>query len=212
MGDLINVDIRPDDTTTTTTIYVRKTIYQKLKLNTPVYNKILNDSGVGRVVVLNSGADYAYDSSGNATYTNVELIFSDQTKCRGETEQIVTDLNNAVIGNPGNTNNARATIRVTNGLVTSVQITSKGRFYKKGDILTATPGSIYRNPSSSTSRFLTIEVDHAGFAATNTRLFLNEVSSISNNDLLQIGTEIVKVTSIDTFTNSVVVQRVSRKY
>lgn len=207
VGDLINVDIRPDDTTTTTTIYVRKTIYQKLKLNTPVYNKILNDSGVGRIVVLNSGADYAYDSSGNATYTNVELIFSDQTKCRGETEQIVTDLNNAVIGNPGNTNNARATIRVTNGLVTSVQITSKGRFYKKGDILTATPGSIYRNPSSSTSRFLTIEVDHAGFAATNTRLFLNEVSSISNNDLLQIGTEIVKVTSIDTFTNSVVVQR-----
>ena len=207
VGDLVNVDIRPDDATTTTTIYVRRTIYQKLKLNTPVYNKVLNDSGVGRVIVLNSGADYAYDSSGNATYTNVELIFADQTKCRGETGQIVTDLSNAIIGNPGNTNNARATIKVTNGLVTSVQITSKGRFYKKGDILTASPDSIYRNPSSSTSRFLTIEVDHAGFASSNTRLFLNEVSSISNNDLLQIGTEIVRVVSIDTFTNSVVVQR-----
>lgn len=207
VGDLINVDIRPDDTTATTTIYVRKTIYQRLKLNVPVYNKILNDSGVGRVLVLNSGSDYAYDTSGNATYTNVELIFADQTKCRGETEQIVTDLTNAVIGNPGNINNARATIRVTNGLVTSVVITTKGKFYKKGDLLTASPSSIYRNPTSSTSRFLTIEVDHAGFAATNTRLFLNEVTGISNNDLLQLGTEIIKVVSIDTFTNSLIVLR-----
>jgi hypothetical protein len=207
VGDLINVDIKPDDTTTTITIYVRKTIYQKLKLNTPVYTKTLNDSGIGRVIVLNSGSDYASDSFGNATYTNVELIFSDQAKCRGETGQVVTDLTNAVIGNPGNTNNARATIRVTNGLVTSVQITYKGKFYKKSDILTTNPNSIYRNPISVTSRFLTIEVDHAGFAAGNNVMFLNEVSSISNNDLLQIGTEIVKVVSINTFTNSVVVQR-----
>lgn len=207
VDDLINVDIVPDDTTTTTTIYVRKTIYQKLKLNAPVYNKVLTDSGIGRVLVLNSGSDYAYDTLGNATYTNVELIFADQTKCRGETGQIVTDLSMAVIGNPGNINNAKATIKVTNGLVTSVVITSKGKLYKKGDILTVAPTSIYRNPSSSTSRFLTIEVDHAGFSSSNTRLFLNEITGISNNDLIQLGTEIVKVISIDTSTNSVVVLR-----
>lgn len=207
VGDLINVDIRPDDSTTTTTIYVRKTIYQKLKLNVPAYNKVLNDSGVGRVVVLNSGSDYAYDTSGNATYTNVELIFADQTKCRGETGQITSDLSAAVIGNPGNTNNARATVGVTNGLVTSVVITTKGKFYKKGDILTASPTSIYRNPTSSTSRFLTIEVDHAGFASTNTKLFLNEITGISNNDFIKIGTEVVKVVSIDASTNSLIVLR-----
>lgn len=207
VGDLINVNITPDDTNTTSTIYVRRRIYQKVKLNTPTYNKVLNDSGVGRILILNSGYDYAYDANGNASYTNVEMIFADQTKCRGETGQIVTDLSNAVIGNPGNTNNAKATIRVTNGLVTSIQITSKGKFYKKGDILTVAPNSIYRNPSSSSTRFLAVEVDHAGFAKSNTQLFVNEVSSISINDFLQLGTEIVKVTSVSSVDNSVNVLR-----
>jgi len=207
VGDLIDVNIRPDDTNTTTTIYVRRRIYQKVKLNTPTYNKILSDTGIGRVLVLNSGSDYAYDANGNATYTNVELIFSDQTKCRNETGQITSDLTTAVIGNPGNTNNAKATIRVTNGLVTSIQITSKGKFYAKGDLLTVLPNSIYRNPTSSSTRSLIVEVDHAGFAKLNTQLFLNEVNSISINDLLQLGTEIVKVTSVNTVNNSLNVLR-----
>ena len=129
--------------------------------------RLVTATDTNRLIATNSAlicSDYAYDVNGNATYTNVELIFADQTKCRNETGQITSDLTNAVIGNPGNTNNAKATIRVTNGLVTSIQITSKGRFYTKGDLLTVSPNSIYRNPTSSSTRTLIVEVDHAGFA------------------------------------------------
>jgi len=207
VGDLINVNINPDDAVSTTTIYVRRKIYQRVKLNSPTYSKILNDSGVGRILTLNSGSDYAYDTSGNNTYTNVELIFANQTLCRNETGQVTSDLTTAVIGNPGNQNNARATISVTNGLVTSITITSKGRLYKKGDLLSVAPASISRNPTSISTRSLIIEVDHAGFAKLNTKLFLSDINSISVNDFLQLGTEVVKVTAVNAVENSITVLR-----
>jgi len=207
VNENIIVDIIPDDFNTTTTVYTRKKIYQKVKLSTPFYNKTLVDSGVGRIILLNSGSDYAYDTSGNSTLTNVELIFVDQTKCRGETGQIVSNISESVIGNPGNQNNARATLTVTNGLITSIVIISKGKFYKKGDILTISPSSGYQNPLSSSARSLLVEVDHAGFASSNTKLFLNEITSISNGDYLKIDSEIMEVVSINANENSVVVLR-----
>jgi hypothetical protein len=207
VDDNIIVDIIPDDVNTTTTIYTRRKIYQKVKLSTPIYNKILVDSGVGRIVLLNSGADYGYDTNGNTTLTNVELIFADQTKCRGETGQIASSISDAIIGNPGSQNNARATLIVTNGLITSITITNKGKFYKKGDILTVSPEAAYRNPQSSSTRKLLIEVDHAGLSASNTKVFLNEVTSISNTDYLKIDNEILQVVSINTSENSVTVLR-----
>jgi hypothetical protein len=207
VNENIVVDIIPDDTNTTTTIYTRKKIYQKVKLSTPFYNKTLVDSGVGRIVLLNSGSDYGYDSNGNTTLTNVELIFADQSKCRGETGQIVANISDAIIGNPGSQNNAKATLVVTNGVITSINITAKGKFYKKGDILTISPQSGYRNPQSSSTRRLLIEVDHAGLASSNNKLFLNEVTSISNNDYLVLDSEILQVVSINNNENSVTVLR-----
>jgi hypothetical protein len=215
IGDKVNVVIDPNDATTETTIYTRSRIYQKVKLNTIKFTKYINDTGIGRLFTLNNGSyknnngnivgDYA--NGGNATFTQVELIFADITKCRDSEGRIVGDSDLAVIGRQGNPNNARATINVTNGVVTSVTITSKGVGYKRGDFLTVSSTSLNRSLTSTSTRFYFAEVQHVGFSQQETRLFLNDVTSISQNDYLQITDEIVKVTNINTANSYVDVQR-----
>ena len=207
VGDKINVDILPEYNSYRR-IYVRKKIYQKVKLNTPSYTKSIKDTGVGRLITLNSGADYGYSSGGNTTITNVELIFADQSKCRDAEGRIVgSGSSSAVIGKTGNSNNAKATIIITNGIVTSLTITSKGSGYIKGDLLTFTNASGNRYPASISTAFYIAEVDHVGFSSSATKLYLNDVNSIAINDLLKIGKEVVKVNSISSNDSSVVVSR-----
>ena len=140
--------------------------------------------------------DYAASTLGNQTFTNVELIFNDITKCRDIEGRVVGNTSDAVLGKAGNANNARATISVTNGLVTSITITSKGKGYRRGDLLTVQSTSLDRSLTTTSTRFLVLEVTHVGFSTSNTRLYLNDVQNISTNDYLQLGTEVVQVTSI----------------
>lgn len=207
VGDKVNIDIIPDDLSTETTYYVRGRIYQKLKLEIPSTQKIIKDTGIGKLVTLNNGSydyfgqiqgDYAYSTGGNGTFVDVELIFADVTKCRNNEGIIVGDSNLAVIGRPGDPNNAKATISVTNGVVTNVVVTYKGVGYQKGDILAVSNLSLDRNPISVNTRFLLVEVDHVGLGNTQSRLFLNDTSGISVNDYFSIGDEVVKITAINT--------------
>ena len=212
-GDKVTVDINPDDTQKTTSYYVRRRIYQKVKLPSLTITKQIIDSGVGSLKTLNSGGYYVFDGNGNisnvegdyangsnATYNNVELIFADQNACRS--------LNGStIIGNPNNENNARATVNITNGVVTSFTITSKGKFYKKGDILTVSPSSLGRPLNSSNTRSFLTEVEHVGFHATNTKLFLDNLESLAVNDILQINDELVKITTLNANAGYAVVQR-----
>lgn len=140
--------------------------------------------------------DYAASTLGNQTFTNVELIFNDITKCRDIEGRVVGNTSDAILGKAGNANNARATISVTNGLVTSITITSKGKGYRRGDLLTVQSTSLDRSLTTTSTRFLVLEVTHVGFSTSNTRLYLNDVQNISTNDYLQLGTEVVQVTSI----------------
>jgi hypothetical protein len=212
-GDQVNVDINPDDSEKTTEYYVRRRIYQKVKLPSLVIEKQLKDNGVGSLKILNGGGYYVYDQQGNvsnvegdyanggdATYNNIELIFADQNLCRKLD-------GNIIIGNPNNPNNAKATINVTNGIVTSFAITSKGKFYKKGDILTVNASSIGRQVNSSNTRSFLAEVEHVGFHTTNTKLFLDNLESLSQNNLLKINDELVKITSINANEGYVTVSR-----
>jgi hypothetical protein len=207
IGDKVNIDIKPNDATTETTYYVRSRIYQKLKLYDPFIQKTIKDTGIGSIVTLNNGSydyngeiigDYAYSTNRNGTFTDVELIFADVTKCRDDQGIIVGNSNRAIIGRPGNPNNAKATISVTNGIVTNINITFKGIGYKQGDILSVSNDSLNRNPSSVNTRFLLVEVGHVGLGNTQTRIFLDDTNGISINDYFTIGEEIVKVTNINT--------------
>ena len=82
------------------------------------------------------------------TYTDVELIFVDQTATRED------------LGAVGDANNAEATIVVSDinntglGSVTSVTITTKGSGYVKGDILTVEDSALNRSVSSTNTQRL----------------------------------------------------------
>lgn len=195
-NDQVNIDIIPSDADTRTVYYVRKRLYQSVILNPPTFNGSVNDTGIGRFDLLNGGADYQ-----TGTYTNVELIFSDTNKVRSN------------VGALNNPNNARATIQVSNingsgrGRVTSVTITTKGKNYKKGDILSVADFYLNRLSTSQSTQRLTLVVDHVGFAKENTTLNLNSIEGLSINDELQIGNEILKITNVNSSTNVLTVSR-----
>lgn len=201
-GDLVTVDIEPDDSTTETTYYVRKRAYQKVKISSPDYSSFIQDTGIGRLTVLNNGSyfDTLGDVSGeyanglSDTFTNVELIFLDQSNTRVD------------LGKPGDANNATATISVTNGVVTNINIQNKGSGYIKGDLLTVSDQDLDRLSPSVSSNYLTVEVDHVGFAKNQTTLTVGSTLGVSQNDFLRIGTEIVQVTSISSSKNLVVIR------
>ena len=197
IGDKINVDILPDDTLTETTYYVRKRLYQKAILNPITHSSRIVDTGIGSADVLNSGADYAFATN----YQNIELIFQDSSKSRDG------------LGLPGNPNNAKATIQVSNidalgyGPVSSVTITDKGSGYLPGDVLTVADEDLGRLTNSGNEQRLYIVVDHVGFAANNSIIKLSNVSNLSVDDLLSLGQELVKITSVDVQSKTVTVQR-----
>lgn len=205
-GDKVTVDINPDDTLTTTNIHVRKRIYQTVKLFSPDVEAYINDTGIGVLKSLSGGNDYA--SGGSQVFTDVELIFADQTRCRDENGLLVS-ANEAFIGSPGALGNAKATITVTDGVVgpNSVVITSKGSGYKIGDILTVENTSLDRLAGSLSQSVLFVEVSHVGIGNTQTEIKLNNISGISALDTLVIDKEEIRVDSVDTNTNIVTVTR-----
>lgn len=205
-GDSVIVDISPSDAITTTTYYVRKRIYQTVKLKSFSFQTKIFDTGIGRLRFLNSGSLYAF--GGSQTFINVEFIFADQTKCRDSEGRIVGSSNsNAVLGNVGGINNARATVIVTSGLVSNVVITSKGLGYKKGDLVTFSNSSLQRPVTAIDTRYFVADVDHVGFSFSDTVLKLNKVEGLSQNDFIKIGKEILRVNTIDFNLNTVSVTR-----
>jgi len=205
-NDIVDIDIIPDDAITTTKYYVRKRIYQTVKLFEPELNAVIDDTGIGIIKRLNSGEDYAND--GSSVFSNVELLFADQTQCRDENGLIVSpDI--AFIGSEGAEGNAKATITVVDGKVTTngVVITNKGSGYKIGDILTVKNSSLQRLSGSLSQSYLYLEVSHVGFGINNNQLTLTNVSSISQNDILIVNKEHIKVDSVNADTNTLTVTR-----
>lgn len=168
--ETITVDINPDDSTTTTTYYVRKRIYQEATLETPGVERYLSDTGVGRVAILNGGEDYTPN-----TYTGIAL-------------------------SGGTGEGAEATIVVSpSGSVTSVTITDKGSGYSKFDILTVGPTALNKTDTSTPDLKLSVDhaglslqnyvisLDNASGITSGDYLKINNeivlILARSNNDL-----------------------------
>ena len=165
INEKINIDVNPNDATSTTTWYVRKRVYQEAVLKNPVISTTLSDTGVGRVAILNGGGDYTA-----GTYTDIAL-------------------------SGGSGSDAKATIVVSSaGLVNSVTVTSKGKDYKQFDVLSVS-GTALITSGGSTKPDLQLSVDHAGITIQNTDLNVSNADKITINDRLQLGSEIVKVTA-----------------
>ncbi len=193
-NDSVIIDINPNDATTTTTYYVRKRIYQTVKLVAPSSTTFISDNGIGVTKRLNGGNDYA--NAGSAAYSNIELIFADQSRLRNRNGIIVSS--NAFIGSVGAPGNARANITVTNGVVSEngVSIVGKGSGYQIGDILTVSNTDLQRLSGSLSQSFLYLEVTHVGLGKTQTKLIVDSVFGISNGDVLKINNELILVNSI----------------
>jgi hypothetical protein len=196
VGDIVKVDVTPNNQTSQTTYYVRKKYYQEVKLTPPVINCQIDNTGIGRYEYLNGGFDYQ-----TGQYPDVELIFNDTTKIRPD------------VGNIGNSNNARANITVNNingtgrGIAKIDSISIEGFGYKKGDVLTVADESLNRLPESISTQRLLFVVDHVGFAKEQTSLQVNNVNNISVDDDIIIDQEIIKVTNVDLSTKRLTVVR-----
>ena len=188
-GDIVNVEIDPDLSAKLTEYYIRKRAFQTVKLNPPKFSGQIKSSGVGRIDILNPGSNYV----GFATYEDVELIFLDSEKSRPN------------VGIGGDLGNARATVNVNNnGEISSILITDPGFGYKKGDYLTIPGGSLGRTGEGVNC---ILDVDHAGLAAENTTFILDSVAELSNQDLLKIRDEIVRIETINVQEKQVTVTR-----
>ena len=205
IGDSVSIDINPNNSTTTTNIHVRKRIYQTVKLFTPTVQSFINDTGIGSIKRLSGGVDYA--NGGSQTFSSVELIFADQSRCRDINGRLVA-ASKSYVGAPGALGNAKATITVTNGTVgeNGVVITTKGSAYQIGDILTVSNSSLNRSNLSLAQNVLYLEVTHVGLGKNQTEVILSNVDNISVQDIISIGDENVRVISIDENKKSLILQ------
>ena len=166
VGEKINIDLNPDDSVSTTLYHVRKRIYQEAIVKIPVISRVLSDTGVGRISIINGGGDYTA-----AEYKNVVL-------------------------NGGSGEDAKATIVVSAaGLVNSVTITDKGKNYKKFDILSVS-GTALSKAGSSTKPDLKILVDHVGLSADEVVLTVDSSIGFTDGDYITIGSEILKINQV----------------
>ena len=130
-GDAVDIQIDPDEQNTETVYYVTKKRYQELELIPEFFNGKIDDTGIGSSTMVGLGRDYV-----GGVYPDVELIFSDFTNVRDG------------VGAPGDSNNAKATVTVSNdnfdgsGQITSIVVTNGGSGYNTDDILTVNPNSV----------------------------------------------------------------------
>jgi hypothetical protein len=168
IGDEVNISIFPNDTQKTKTYYLRKRLYQKVVFRTPQVSSSIDYNGVGRTTILNSGADYT-----TGTYTNIPLT-------------------------GGSGSGATAVVTVSGaGLVSNIQIQDGGSGYRRGDFLSVDDDQLERSGASLSSSRLVVYVDHAGISESSTRMILKSSNGFVNGDLLSVGSEIVKIVSIN---------------
>ena len=152
LDDIVNVSINPDDSTTTQTYFVRKRIYQNLKLSQPSIKTAVNYSGVGRLLNLNVGWDYTTGS-----YTNVPLTGGSGSGAKA----------NIVVG--------------SDGYVTDVQISDGGTGYKREDVLSVDDASLSRSVASNSTQRVKLVVDHVGVSREATKIVLDDASKFVQN-------------------------------
>jgi len=174
LDDIVNVSINPDDSTTTQTYFVRKRIYQNLKLSQPSIKTAVNYSGVGRLLNLNVGWDYTTGS-----YTNVPLTGGSGSGAKA----------NIVVG--------------SDGYVTDVQISDGGTGYKREDVLSVDDASLSRSVASTSTQRVKLVVDHVGVSRESTKIVLDDASKFVQNDLFKLDEEIIKIVSISSNTVTV---------
>ena len=168
IGDEVNISIFPNDAQKTKFYYLRKRLYQRVVFRTPQVSSSIDYDGIGRISILNGGASYTV-----GVYTNVPLT-------------------------GGSGSGATAIVTVSgSGIVNNIQIQTGGSGYRRGDYLSVDDDQLERSGASLSSSRLVVYIDHAGISESSTKMVLKSSNGFANGDLLSVGSEIVKIVSID---------------
>jgi len=173
IGDVVNIEINPNDVKTRT-YQVRKRIYQELLLRTPEFNTKVDYSGIGRGIILNAGSFYEV-----GTFTNVDLTGGAGSGAKANI--VVSPLQAGDV----------------TGYVSEVQITDGGTGYRRGDILGVADGDLNKVGGGTTPQTLKFFIDHVGVSAEATIIKVDSAAEYADDDLLMVDSEIVKIVSIN---------------
>ena len=178
VGDDVIVTVEPDASIATQRYFVQTKYYHSLHLQDIVKSTKINDSGLSRLTLIGAGSGF----TPSTTFNDVPVEFFSGSGGTGET---VTH------GTLNITTNA-------DGRVESAVIASPGAEYIYGDIITCAVGQLGGGINSNRCAFF---VDAAGFGIDDTELIVDNATSISQGDVLQISTEqrppeLVQVTNV----------------
>lgn len=178
VGDDVIVTVEPDASIATQRYFVQTKYYHSLFLQDIVKTTKINDSGLSRLTLIGAGSGF----TPSTTFNDVPVEFFSGSGGTGET---VTH------GTLNITTNA-------DGRVESAVIASPGAEYIYGDIITCAVGQLGGGINSNRCAFF---VDAAGFGIGDTELIVDNATSISQGDVLQISTEqrppeLVQVTNV----------------
>ena len=271
VGDSINMSVNPDDGLTEKTYYVRKRLFQEVKLINQTLSARLFDTGIGRLTLLNGGL---FRSTGtfNTTLGNasIEVVISefdnfskpsfvitnpgtgyvvgqrvktqapagstgeglfiniDEVDGSGAIQSVsLSELGSGYQQNEVlevvQTGGANASIQVSFEIynsISDVTVLDKGSDFEEGKILFLDADLVTDPQDPSQLVFLTdfgvymepefvftARVDHAGLSEENTVLQVNNVENVSQDDLLLIDDEVVKVVTVDYAEELITVER-----
>ena len=178
VGDDVIVTVEPDASIATQRYFVQTKYYHSLFLQDIVKTTKINDSGLSRLTLIGAGSGF----TPSTTFNDVPVEFFSGS---GGTGEVVTH------GTLNITTNA-------DGRVESAVIASPGAEYIYGDIITCAVGQLGGGVNSNRCAFF---VDAAGFGIGDTELIVDNATSISQGDVLQISTEqrppeLVQVTNV----------------
>ena len=267
INEEVDISINPDDAQTEKTYFVRKRIFQEIKLNDQFLNTKLFDTGIGKLGILNGGlfrstgvfttslgnasvdiTISAFDnfnqpilaitnpgigytvgqrirtqspsgSDGEGLFINIDEVDVNGSILSVSISEIGTGYEQNVILDVVQTGGQNANIEVTFPIynsVSNVTITDKGSDFKEDQILFFETQLVTDPIDPSKLVFLTdfgvyMELDyrftaiveHVGLSVENTVLQVNNVNNVSQDDLLTIDNEVVKVTGVD-YTNKLI--------
>lgn len=185
VGDVVDVFVNPDDTITEKKYYVRKKLFQELKLRDRKLNGRLQDTGVGAFTIL-SGGFYSAEGSFSATLGNADVnaIITKYLNFSSPTLNIVAPGTGYSVGN-------RLQVLGGSGTGLVVDINEVGPNGEILDISVNTPGKNYLqdqnvSPDQSPGNGAVIRLEYEEYFSLSDIEFIDRGSNFEEDNILQL--------------------------